>query len=42
MVQHGLLSFRPMEVILTHKRKVKKHEAKPGSLQGHCINFMKS
>ena len=28
MAQRGLLSFRPTEVILTHERKVYKHEAK--------------
>ena len=28
MVKRGLSSFRQTEVILTHKRKVKKHEAK--------------
>ena len=28
MVQRGLSSFRPTEVILTHERKVYKHEAK--------------
>ena len=27
-MQRGLLSFTPTEVILTHKRKVKKHKAK--------------
>ena len=31
MMQCALLSLRPMEVILTNKRKVNKHEAKPGS-----------
>ena len=33
MVQRGLSSFRPTEVILTHKRKVQKHEVK-------LINFV--
>ena len=28
MVQRGLSSFRPAESILTHERKVQKHEAK--------------
>ena len=28
MMQRGLSNFRPMEVILTHERKVEKHEAK--------------
>ena len=27
-MQHGLLSFRPMEVILTHKRKSKETQSK--------------
>ena len=28
MAQRGLSSFRPTEVVLTHERKVYKHEAK--------------
>ena len=28
MIQRGLSSFKPTEVILTHERKVQKHEAK--------------
>ena len=29
-MQHDLWSFRPMEVILTRKRKVEKHETELG------------
>ena len=36
MVQRGLSSFRPTDVILTHERKVWKHEAK---LQVHKVIF---
>ena len=31
MVQRGLSSFRPTKLILTHERKVRKHEAKLSS-----------
>ena len=40
MVQRGLSSFKPKEVILTHERKVYKHEAKLSASRSDNLNVV--